>query len=78
MHLLSKSGATNATKLGARIRRAALYIHAANQELGLVALTRCNDGASVDFVRTRVVYAVAHYDAWSCTDLHHCAGLSLY
>lgn len=76
MHLQSKRG-QECDKLGARMRRTALRNHTANQELALVAPTRCNNAASVDFVRTRVVYAVAHYDARSCTDLHHCASLSL-
>jgi len=47
------------------------------RSLALVALTRCNSAASVDFVQTRVVYAVAHHDAWSSTYLHHYGGPSL-
>ena len=74
MHLQSQRG-QECDKLGPRIRRTAVRIHAANHEPALVALTRYNDAASVDFVRTLVMYAVAHHDAWSCTDLHHSAGL---
>jgi len=46
------------------------------RSLALVALTRCSNAASVDFARTRIMYAVAHHDAWSCTDLHHGSGLA--